>query len=173
MVMIVVREERPGDIDAIRIINYRSFMQPQEGSIIDKLRVSCNDLLSLVAERGDELVGHILFSPAVIDAPGVHIRGMGLAPMAVAPEYQRQGVGSSLVKHGLGLLKEQGCPFVIVLGHPEYYPRFGFVRAATYHLKSQWEGVPEEAFMVVVWDDSGMKETGGVARYRDEFDEAM
>ncbi len=98
---------------------------------------------------------------------------MGLAPVAVVPDRQREGIGSQLVRHGLDHLRDAGCPFVIVLGHPEYYPRFGLERASAHGLRSQWEGIPDEAFMVVVFEAGAMPEGGGVARYRKEFDEAM
>ncbi|MCG8431178.1 MAG: GNAT family N-acetyltransferase, partial [Candidatus Omnitrophica bacterium] len=81
--------------------------------------------------------------------------------------------GSLLVRQGLQYLQQSGSPFVIVLGHPEYYPRFGFEPASRYKLKSQWENVPDEAFMVVVFDRGVLPEEGGIARYRAEFDEAM
>jgi putative acetyltransferase len=98
---------------------------------------------------------------------------MGLAPMAVLPSHQRKGIGSRLVRHGLDHLRQSGCPFVIVLGHPEFYPRFGFEPASTYRLVSQWEGVPDAAFMVAVLDPGALPKKGGTARYRDEFDDAM
>ncbi|MCG8342837.1 MAG: N-acetyltransferase, partial [Chlorobiales bacterium] len=95
------------------------------------------------------------------------------APMAVLPSYQNQGIGSLLVQHGLQHLQQLGSPFVIVLGHPEYYPRFGFEPASHYMLKCQWKGVPDEAFMVVVFDRGVLPREGGIAQYRAEFDEAM
>ena len=98
---------------------------------------------------------------------------MGLAPMAVLPKYQGQRIGSKLVEAGLEILREQGCSFVIVLGYPEFYPRFGFVPASRYGLRCQWEGVPDEAFMVLVLDELSMAGMTGVARYREEFDAAM
>lgn len=98
---------------------------------------------------------------------------MGLAPMAVDPKCQNTGVGTLLVRHGLEHLRVSGCPFVIVLGHPAYYPRFGFELASAYGLSCQWEGVPAEAFMIKVLDPTGLPESGGTARYREEFDEAM
>ena len=104
----------------------------------------------------------------------VHLAlGAGLAPMAVQPEFQRKGVGSALVNRGLDELRSRSCPFVVVLGHPEYYPRFGFERAWKHGLQCQWEGVPDEAFMVMIFEPCVMPEGGGVARYRDEFDAAM
>lgn len=89
------------------------------------------------------------------------------------PICQKQDIGSRLVKMGLEILKSKNCPFVIVLGHPEYYPRFGFERASQYGLLSQWEGMPDEAFMVLVMDTTALEGVSGVAKYRAEFDEAM
>ena len=171
--MISIREETSEDVSVIRTINQRAFGCPEEASVVDTLRESCNDLLSLVAEWGGQIVGHILFSPATIVAEHGIVHGMGLAPMAVLPDYQRQGIGSSLVRHGLALLLDRGCPFVIVLGHPEYYPRFGFKLASKYGITCQWEGVPDDAFMILVLDESSIVGVSGVARYRDEFDDAM
>ena len=171
--MISIREETPEDVSAIRTINQQAFGGSEEAEVVDRLRESCDGLLSLVAEWGGQIVGHILFSPATVGAEHGIVHGMGLAPMAVLPGYQRQGIGSSLVRHGLALLLDHGCPFVIVLGHPEYYPRFGFELASKYGITSQWEGVPDDAFMVLVFDGSLMAGVSGVARYRDEFNHAM
>jgi putative acetyltransferase len=91
----------------------------------------------------------------------------------VIPERQQEGIGSQLVRRGIDMLRQHGCPFVIVVGHPEYYPRFGFERASKYGLSCQWEGVPDEAFMVLILDPAAMRDIRGVARYRDEFDAAM
>ena len=118
-------------------------------------------------------MGHILFSPVKIEGRAKTIEGMGLAPVAVLPAWQRQGIGTLLVKRGMEMLKSRSCPFVIVLGHPEYYPRFDFERASNYGIRSQWEGVPDEAFMILILDQAAMQGVSGVARYRNEFDEAM
>ena len=96
---------------------------------------------------------------------------MGLAPMAVLPDRQRQGIGSQLVRRGLDILRGRHCPFVVVVGYPEYYPRFGFEPASKLGLVSQWEGVPDAAFMAVVLDREAMVGASGVARYRDEFND--
>ena len=171
--MILIREERPGDIAAIRRVNELASGQPEEAGIVDQLRQGCDALLSLVAVRDEQVVGHILFSPATIEAAQGTIAGMGLAPMAVLPDCQRQGIGSKLVEAGLSILRERVCPFVIVLGHPEYYPRFGFEPASQFSVTCQWPGVPDEAFMLLVLDVPGMRGAAGVARYRAEFDAAM
>ena len=126
MEAIKIREEQTGDAEAIRRVNTEAFGQPQEAQLVDALRNNCSDLLSLVAVDGQDIVGHILFSPALLG----DVEGMGLAPMAVIPARQRDGVGSELVRAGLAKLEERGCLFVIVLGHADYYPRFGFERAS-------------------------------------------
>ena len=171
--MVEIRFELPKDIDEVRLLNDKAFGQPEEGRIVDKLRKSCNGILSLVAISNNKIVGHILFSPVTIETQRGVIEGMGLAPMAVLPELQNHGIGSKLVKEGLRIINNTTCPYVIVLGHEKYYPRFGFQRASKYGLKSQWEGVPDEAFMAMILNDSVMKGVSGIVRYRDEFDEAM
>ena len=171
--MTTIRLETPDDIPAIRLINERVFHVSAEAEIVDKIRDAGADTVSLVAEEEDRVVGYVLFSPATIEGRERCVPGMGLAPMAVLPEWQRQGIGSKLLERGLEILRGCSCPFVIVLGHPEYYPRFGFEPASKYGLKSHWENVPDEAFMVLMFDAEAMEGVSGVARYRDEFDEAM
>ena len=170
--MITIREERPEDVPAIRRVNQQAFGQDDEADIIDSLRESCDDLLSLVAIADDRVVGHILFSPAQIEGEHGSLAGVGLAPMAVLQEYQMQGIGSRLVEEGLGRLRETSCPFVIVLGHHEYYPRFGFVPASRYGVRCQWE-VPDEAFLILPLDTLRLEGVSGVAKYRSEFETAV
>jgi len=170
--MLTVRPERLEDVPLVRILNEHAFEQPAEAEIVDKLRHACPEMLSFVAEDEGRVVGHILFTPAVIKSSKKLVQGMALAPMAVLPERQREGIGTKLVEHGLKVLQERSCPFVIVLGHPDYYPRFGFDLASRYSITCQWEGVPDEAFMIIIFDEIVMEGVTGVARYRDEFDEA-
>ena len=171
--MIEIREEEQKDYDSVRILNDLAFGQSAEGHIVDKLRKACKETISLVAVFGEKIVGHIFFSPATILHNDEHIIGMGLAPMAVLPEFQKQCIGSLLVKEGLRRIKATDCPFIIVLGHENYYPRFGFELASKYGLRCQWDGVPDDAFMVLVLSKSAIAGISGVARYRSEFDEAM
>jgi putative acetyltransferase len=170
---LIIREEVPVDIPAIRKVNERAFNQPQEAGIVDELRKKCAGLLSLVAEDDGVIIGHVLFSPVTVAADPGGVVGMGLAPMAVVPQRQREGVGSVLVVRGLELLKAKRCPFVVVLGHADYYPRFGFVPASTFGIKCQWEGVPDDVFMARVFSDEILKKINGVVRYRREFDATM
>jgi len=171
--MIKIREEKAEDYDTVREINDNAFGQVEEGRIVDRIRDACKDTISLVAMEDDKVVGHIFFSPAEINHNGKAIKGMGLAPMAVHTEYQSKGIGSLLVNEGIKRVKALGCPFIIVLGHEKYYPRFGFKTASKYGIKSQWEDVPDEAFMVMMVDKETMAGVSGIAKYRKEFDEAM
>lgn len=168
--MITIRPESPADASAVRRLNELAFGQPAEADLVEKLRAACGDALSLVAVA-DDVVGHILFTPVVVEGASRRVVGMGLAPMAVLPDRQRQGIGSQLVRRGLDMLRQRGCPFVVVVGHPEYYPRFGFEPASAHALVSQWDGMPDAAFMVLILDDHAMAGVRGVARYRGEFDE--
>ena len=171
--MINIRPEQPEDIPLIHAVNEVTFDQPTEANLVNALRSACPDVVSLVAVSDGQIVGHILFTPVIASDSAHKVKGIGLAPMAVLPEYQHQGIGSLLVEAGLRILDARNCPFVIVLGHTAYYPRFGFVPASLYGLDCQWDAVPDEAFMVLVLDETIMSGVSGVARYRKEFDEAM
>mgnify|MGYP001139491531 CR=1 FL=1 len=171
--MITIRPEQPDDIAAVRTINEAAFGDTAEASTVDTLRNACPDAVSLVAVEDDTILGHIFFTPVHVSGGSGAVQGMGLAPMAVLPERQRQGIGSLLVQAGIDAMRERGCQFVIVVGHAEYYPRFGFVPASKHGLSCQWEGVPDEAFMVLILDESAMVGVSGTAAYREEFDQAM
>ncbi len=163
--LIEIREEHPDDVAAVRDLNRRAFGQDQESNIVDALRGSGAALLSLVATVNDRLVGHIMYSSAVI---GDSVTGAALGPMAVLPECQRQGIGSKLVEAGNQKLKDAGCPFIIVMGHADYYPRFGFRPASEHGIKCEWD-VPDDVFMLLVLDQAKVQGVSGLARYRHEF----
>jgi putative acetyltransferase len=114
--------------------------QSAEAGIVDSIRSACPDVVSLVPVDAGRIVGHIFFCPVFVSTAGGAVQGMGLAPMAVIPERQLQGIGYLLAQAGIDAIRERGCPFAIVLGHPEYYPRFGFVPASQYGLSCQWDG---------------------------------
>jgi putative acetyltransferase len=162
--VITIRPEQPGDMQAIREVNRRAFGQEQEGAIVDALRANGAAQLSLIASLDGRIVGHILYSPVQVG----DVVGAGLGPMAVLPDYQRRGIGSRLVEAGIQRLEEQGCPFFVVVGHPAFYPRFGFEPASRHGIACEWT-VPDEAFMALIVDTARMKGVGGVARYRPEF----
>ena len=163
-VAIAVRDEQPEDLAAIRAVNDAAFDQPLEGRIVDALRAHGAVRLSLVAEVEGHVVGHILFSP--VTSAGAE--GLGLGPMAVTPGQQRRGVGGALIEAALARLRAAGFPFVVVLGHHEYYTRFGFVPASRYGLRCEWD-VPDEAFMVHVIDPAATAAAAGLISYRPEF----
>ncbi len=166
--MVTIREERPEDIDAIRAVNETAFGRPQESRLVDALRKNRGVLLSLVAISDDRVVGHILYSPVAVGSERERVNGAGLGPMAVLPEFQRHGIGGKLIEAGNKILRELDFPFIVVLGHPEYYPRFGFKPAAGYGLKCQWD-VPDDVFMALCMERSKAKRVSGVAKYRQEF----
>jgi len=167
-VLVEVREEHADDIAAIRDVNNRAFGQDQEGSIVDALRSNGAVLLSLVATLNGQVVGHIMYSPISV---GDEVTGAALGPMAVLPEQQRHGIGSKLIETGIRKLEASGCPFIIVLGHPTYYPRFGFRPASIYGITCEWE-VPDDVFMLLVLDAGKMRNVSGLAKYRHEFSTA-
>lgn len=169
--MISIRDEGSEDAPAVRMVHEAAFPEVVEADLVDRLRANCQDRLSLVALDDDRVVGHILFTPAIIERSDGRLSGYGLAPMAVLPEFQRRGIGSALVRAGIERLRQSRCPFVIVVGHPEYYPRFGFVTASTHAVRCQWDGIRDEAFMVLVVDPSTAPHLAGLAKYRPEFDD--
>jgi putative acetyltransferase len=163
--LIEIREERPDDVAAIREVNRRAFGQDQEANIVDAVRTNGAALLSLVATVNDQVAGHIMYSLLTI---AENVDGVALGPMAVVPEYQRQGIGTKLIEAGNRKIKDAGYPFIVVVGHAEYYPRFGFRPASEYGIKCEWD-VPDEVFMLLVLNETKMQGASGLAKYRHEF----
>ncbi|MCK4514488.1 MAG: N-acetyltransferase, partial [Spirochaetaceae bacterium] len=118
-----VRAEEEADWAAVYAVNTSAFETPAEAQLVDALREQAQPVVSLVAEDNGKVVGHIMFSPVSLSGYPA-LRVMGLAPMAVAPDYQRKGVGSALIGAGFDRCRQLGFAAVIVLGHPGYYPRF-------------------------------------------------
>jgi putative acetyltransferase len=159
-----VRPEEPGDQDAIRAVHQAAFPTPAEARLVDALRAAGKLSISLVAERYGVVVGHIAFSPVEVNGAA---GGLGLAPVAVLPVCQRKGVGQQLILAGLGYCKGEGAPFVVVLGHPTYYPRFGFAPAAPLGLSNEYGAT--DAFMAIELRPGGIPAGGGLVRYGPEF----
>lgn len=167
--MLTIRPEQPADLSAIHHVHTQAFGQPQEGDLVDALRSAGALTLSLVAVTDGRVVGHIAFSPVTITSHTVPIEALGLAPMGVLPAYQRTGIGSRLVEAGLETCRKMGYSLVVVLGHPHYYPRFGFTPSKPYGIV--WEhDAPDEAFMVRELKEGVLAQTRGVVRFRPEFD---
>lgn len=162
--MIEIRQEQSDDVAQIRDLNRRAFGEEQEGKIVDALRTTGGAQLSLVAVDEGRVVGHIMYSPLHVGP----VKGSALGPMAVDPEVQRQGIGTKLVETGNTWLRRDGCPFVVVVGHPEFYPRFGFRPARPLGITCEWE-VPDDVFMILVLDETKMSGATGKAAYRPEF----
>jgi putative acetyltransferase len=167
---IVIRPERASDINAIYGVNTLAFGQPAEGDLVDALREANGLSLSLVAECDGKVAGHIAFSPAAIETANGTLDAIGLAPMSVRPELQRSGIGSQLVREGLARIQVAGHRYVIVLGHKDYYPRFGFVVAANHGLRSEYD-VPPEHFMVQGLNGAPLDGIAGLAKYHPAFND--
>jgi putative acetyltransferase len=166
--MLLVRAERPEDRGAVRRVNELAFETAAEADLVDALREGGAAEVSLVAEEGGLLVGHILFSPVSVESEGGDWEASGLGPMAVVPERQGHGVGSALVSEGLRECLRLGREVVFVLGHAEYYPRFGFRPAGPLGLTCEFP-TPEEFFMVAELRPGALAGRKGLVRYRPEF----
>lgn len=166
--MTVVRKESPQDYEAVRRVNELAFEQPDEADLVDTLRGVAQPQLSLVAVADGQVVGHIFFSPVVIESGDSELTAVALAPMGVLPEYQRRGIGSELVKQGLIECRQLGITVVVVIGHPNYYPRFGFSPAGARGLQCEYK-VPDEAFMVIELKPGSLRGEGGLVKFPPEF----
>jgi putative acetyltransferase len=160
-----VRPEQPGDIEAVARVHEAAFPTPAEARLVGLLRAAGKATVTLVAVSEGRVVGHVLFSPVTID--GCPTVGLGLAPVAVLPECQRRGVGSSLIEAGLDACRGAGVSYAVVLGHPDYYPRFGFRRASERGLGNEYGA--DEAFMVLELRPASLPPGGGLVRYAPEF----
>lgn len=127
----------------------RAFAEHGGTQAFKDFRAERDDIISLVAEQDGRIAGTVLFSPVILDSPDGKVAGMGLGQLAVDPEFQNRGIGTQLSQAGLEQLREQGCPFAIVIGHANYYPRFGFEPCEQHDIECQWPGIPAETFMVV------------------------
>lgn len=143
----LTRAERPEDVPAIRDINRAAFPSDDEANLVDALRADSAWIegLSIVATtESGTIVGHALLTRCYID----DVPALCLAPCAVLPEYQNKGAGTAAINFALGAAKEHKESFVVVLGHPDYYPRFGFERASKHDISLSID-VPDDALMVL------------------------
>jgi putative acetyltransferase len=162
-----IRFERTVDAPRIHDVNQAAFGSATEADIVDALRATGVELISLVAEEDGDIVGHILFSPVTITGVA-GLRAMALAPMAAIPDRQRHGIGSALVHAGLEECRRRRVEAVFVIGHPEYYPRFGFTRASGFGVSAEFD-VPDDAFMALELIDGAMRGQTGVVHFHEVF----
>lgn len=168
MTAFAIRAERPEDLESIREVNRLAFGQDAESRLVDRLRADGLVVASLVAAEGPRVIGHLLFSELPIETNSAVIRGAALAPMSVIPSRQRQGIGSSLVREGLDECRRYGVAVVVVLGHLDYYPRFGFSAEKAECLRSRYSG---PHFMALELVPHTLKGVLGTARYPPAFAE--
>ena len=161
------RPETLADLAAVRRVHEAAFPTPAEARLVDQLRAHRKAVVSLVEERAREITGHILFSPIAVEGVTLSRLALGLAPVAVLPACQRQGVGSRLVRAGLKACRGMACGFVVVLGEPGYYGRFGFEQASRRGLRNEY-GV-DDAFQVFELTAGAIPPAGGLVKYAPEF----
>ena len=163
----LIRPEMTADHAVIREVNRLAFGCEDEARLVDALRDGGHTGISLVAEEDGRVVGHILFSDLPIVTPGGEVQALALAPLAVLPSHQRRGIGSRLVRQGLRSCTGAGHRIVVVLGHPEFYPRFGFSAKTAERLKSPYSG---PAFMAIELVPGALGGVEGEVRYPPPFD---
>ena len=168
--MILIRNEEAADYAAVYEVNREAFGRCNEADLVDVLRRVADPQISLVATWEGEVVGHIFFSPVSIGEGDSTTLALGLGPMAVDPDFQRRGVGSALVRAGLEACRRAGHKIVVVIGHPNFYPRFGFVSARRRGLGCEY-AVPDEVFMVAELEPNALAGVSGMVRYLPEFTE--
>jgi len=168
--MLTIRQETPEDIDSIRYVNEQAFGQKEEAELVEKLRNRGVLTFSLVAVQKNRVVGYILFSPVTVESDCSSFEAISLAPMAVLPEYQHKGIGSQLVRVGLEECRRLGHEIVVVLGHSDYYPRFGFIPAKPKGVDCEFEA-PDEAWMILELREGALAGRRGIVRFQPEFSE--
>jgi len=165
----LIRDESPQDGPAVRAVNEAAFGRPAEAHLVEALVAAGAFVCSLVAQEAGEVVGHALFTAATLSSHSQLREIAALGPIAVLPDWQNRGAGGMLVRAGLERCRAAGYDLAIVLGHPSYYPRFGFQPSAPFGIR--WEhDVPEGVFMVAELVPGALAGASGVVRYRPEFD---
>jgi len=163
-----IRVARPADREAIRAVHSAAFGRAAEAELALQLSAREPACISLVADDAGAVVGHVLFSPVRVDGRAFARAPFGLGPVGVLPGLQRAGVGQSLCRAGIAACREAGVPFLVVLGHPPYYPRFGFVPAVRFGLTFA-DAPPRDSFMALELESGALANAGGRVRYAPEF----
>jgi len=165
-----IRPERAADVEAIRAVHTEAFGRSDEAGLVDRLRDRARPYLGLVAADGAQVIGHVVFAPVTLHCYQAPYTITALAPLAVRPAWQRRGVGSALVREGLAACRAAGRDVVVVVGHPAFYPRLGFVRARPLGLMSEPE-FSDDAFMVAELTPGALRGRRGVVLYSADYGE--
>lgn len=163
----IVRVERAEDLADVHEVNRQAFGRAAEADLVDRLRERGKVLLSVVAVVHGAVVGHALFTPGAIEGDNGRFACAALGPVAVLPDVQNQGVGTAVILEGLARLRASGRERAFVLGHPAYYPRFGFMVASRYGIGNPFGA--DDAFMVLALCPGGLDGVTGTAVYQPEF----
>jgi putative acetyltransferase len=164
---LTIRLEQPRDIPPVREVNLSAFPTSAEANLVDALRKAAIPTISLVGVLGGSVVGHIFFSPVTL-AGWPDLKAMGLAPMAVGPAWQRQGIGSALVAAGVNSCRQRGSEAIVVLGHARFYPRFGFAPASRFGIRCEYD-VPDDHFMALELVPDVLRGKSGTIQYHPAF----
>ncbi|GJM40743.1 MAG: N-acetyltransferase [Ardenticatenaceae bacterium] len=163
-----IRPETAVEAQKVYAVEAAAFGRPAEADLVQKLQQADVDTISLIAVQDDEVVGHILFSPVTIKNDEGDYTAVALGPVAVSPNHQKKGIGAELCRSGLAACQQAGYELAFVLGHPSYYPRFGFAPSAPFGLRCQFD-VPDELFMVLELVPGAMNGKQGIVNYHPHF----
>ncbi|MEK4743493.1 MULTISPECIES: GNAT family N-acetyltransferase [unclassified Bacillus (in: firmicutes)] len=174
--MVTIRQEQQNDYSKTEEVVKEAFLNEEfsdktEHELVSRIR-ECDGFvpeLSIVAVD-EEIVGHIMLSKITIEQDGATVDSLALAPVSVAPSHQKKGIGGKLIVATLEKAKELGYESVVVLGHPEYYPKFGFKKASDWNIKAPFE-VPDEVFMVMELRENALQGVEGIVQYSSAFAE--
>ncbi|MGE8054647.1 GNAT family N-acetyltransferase [Bacillus mycoides] len=174
--MVTIRQEQQNDCSKTEEVVQQSFLNEEfsdkkEHELVKRIR-ECDAFipeLSIVAVD-EEIVGHIMLSKIKIEQDGTSVESLALAPVSVARGHQKKGIGGKLIVAALEKAKELGHESVVVLGHPEYYPKFGFKKASDWNIKAPFE-VPDEVFMVIELGENALQGVEGIVQYSSAFAE--
>ena len=170
----IIEAETETDYDQIRKVHIQAFNGEAEATLVEKLRTTPKYIreLSLVARHRNQVIGHVLFYPIKIKTNKKKCDSLALAPVSVIPKFQNRKIGTTLIQKGLEKAKKLGFKSVIVIGHPEYYPRFGFQTASKYGITAPFK-VPDNALLALELQKNALKNCNGTIRYPTQYNETI
>ncbi len=167
--MPTIRDSRPDDAVATEVVVTAAFAGSAEARLVSALR-GRDEVFELVATLDEQIVGHVLFSPVTVPGLAPGLRATGLAPLCVEPTHHGEGIGSALTRAGLEACRARGIAAVVLLGHPNYYPRFGFRQASEFGLHCKWPSQPP-AFQALELRPGALHGCSGLVHYDAPFAE--